>query len=523
MTNVAFADLTSGYERFDALAKNLEGIFDKVYTMRGYRIDISYYENKFDDFKKEFNLVDGFLKNTKMPFKSVQTTYEGFALNECNKKLEALTNEFEENVTPIYNIYLLFNSLDDSLEYNEDIEIIISKSKSLLDQINANPTHNKIDIKRLMEKAYDSLYNALIYEETYNRHDILDYVERKNNSANRENISKILRDKLKDKIRKGIIDRKDIDEESIAHIDDGIGYDFLSREFLNTLAKKDNDEILRKVRLEKEKAIKDVTTLLAQSNAKLSSLKDTIHANDNEIKNIQKKIGKIRLKTFAIALIPIMLGTGSYALGKNLSNKITEYATYTRTVNLTTNETVGDIKTEYDEHVTTYVATVTMYGPWVKKPNGGYVRNATAYEYNVPKNVDENYHISLEDIEGNVREKYRFSEAKPELDPNENTTDSTVLITETYQDKSINKKSTKYVIPFIIGGNVLGIVLAFLVYKFLFDYESSNYELEKLKRTLRRNKNYNSQYENELKTILGHIKVQEEEMNKINAKYGITK
>ena len=105
MAQVQFADLTGGYERFDALKKNLEGIFDKVYQMREYKLDISYYENMLEKIKEKFNLADNFLQGSKMSYESIQKTYEDFTLGEINKALETLTDDFEQNVTPIYNIY----------------------------------------------------------------------------------------------------------------------------------------------------------------------------------------------------------------------------------------------------------------------------------------------------------------------------------------------------------------------------------------------------------------------------------
>ena len=186
MTELQFADITGGYERFDALKKNLEGIFEKVRTMKKYKLDISYYERKFEEFKREFKLQDDFLQSNKMPFKEMQTEYEKLVLTECNKKLEALTNEFEDNVTPLYNIYLLFNNIDDLMDENsDDIDDIINKTKMLIEQVNDISTHNKIEITQLIDRAYKVIYKALKYEEIYNKHDILELLQRKNLATNR--------------------------------------------------------------------------------------------------------------------------------------------------------------------------------------------------------------------------------------------------------------------------------------------------------------------------------------------------
>ena len=152
MVQTQFADLTSGYERFDALKKNLEGIFEKVYQMKEYKLDISYYERKFEDFKKEFKLKDDFLQSSKMPFEGMQKDYEMMVLTDCNKSLERLTIEFEENVTPIYNIYLLFNAIDVKLnnEDDDDIDEVIRQTILLINQINGIYSHNKIEVTRLV-------------------------------------------------------------------------------------------------------------------------------------------------------------------------------------------------------------------------------------------------------------------------------------------------------------------------------------------------------------------------------------
>ena len=155
MKEVQFADVTGGYERFDALKKNLEGIFEKVRAMKKYKIDITYYENKFEEFKREFKLQDDFLQNSKMPFKEMQAEYEKFTLTECNKKLEALTNEFEENVTPLYNVYLLFNNLEDlqahrtALEpYYNNIVLVVEECENQLYVVGFLKKYEDMNYKR---------------------------------------------------------------------------------------------------------------------------------------------------------------------------------------------------------------------------------------------------------------------------------------------------------------------------------------------------------------------------------------
>ena len=45
-------------------------------------------------------------------------------------------------------------------------------------------------------------------------------------------------------------------------------------------------------------------------------------------------------------------------IGKNVSNRITEYQTITRTIDLNTGEIIGEPNEVYDDEETTYVATI---------------------------------------------------------------------------------------------------------------------------------------------------------------------
>ena len=460
MVQTQFADLTSGYERFDALKKNLEGIFDKVYQMKKYKLDISYYERKFEEFKKEFQLADDFLQSSKMPFENMQKDYEMFTLTKCNKSLENLTIEFEENVTPIYNIYLLFNNIDEKLndENDDDIEDVIRQTILLIDQINGIYTHNKIEVTRLIERAYETIYNALLYEEVYSRHDILDYLKRKNLSTNRENLGKVLRDNVTSLLDRGVLRKDEVDEEFINHMDEGLGYDYLSSEFLSTLSRKSLIDKQERLNYRKQQMADYMSGVIEDSNRSYTSLVNKLEDTKKEVSSLKRARAVIGAKVCAVLLVPLIALGAGLGIGTATSNKIDEYATITRNVNLETGAIVGEPSMVYDEHSTTYVATVTIYEPWRKNPTGyGYIRNATAYEYIVPEGVSEDYHVTREDIEGNLREKYKFNEPRDVLTKEDSMTDSVIIVTETYQDKTNTQKSTKYVIPFAAIGFGLGI------------------------------------------------------------------
>ena len=525
MVQAQFADLTSGYERFDALAKNLEGIFEKVYAMREYQLDISYYEKKFEEFKKEFQLKDDFLKNSHMPFESMQKDYEAFTLTECNKKLEQLTMEFEENVTPIYQIYLLFTMIDSKIKNQEedDISEVIREAIQLVDSINGISSHNKIEITRLVERSYETLYNALLYEEIFGRHDILEYLKRKNISTNRESLGKIIRRDVKKHIENGSIYEDQVHEEFLAHMDEGLGYDYLSPEFLNQLSRKSLVSKHEEVGIRKQQMMDYMNGIIKSYGTKRESLKEQSIEQKSIIRNLRLNKAALKGKVFALVMIPVIAVTAGRLTGKALSNRITEYATVTRVVDLNTGEIVGEPSMIFDENETTYVATVTIYEPWRKNPTGvGYIRNAIAYEYIVPEEVSDDYHIQEEDIVGHVREKYRFNEPKDELDENDSLTENVIYVTETYQDKSITQKSTKYIVPMTLAGIGLGAFLdIFLVLLHFIDIEEIRRKLDHLDECIQKEKLSNQEIMDELKQMVQEAESIHRDRMKLEEKYGI--
>lgn len=524
MKEVQFADVTGGYERFDALKKNLEGIFEKVKAMKKYKIDITYYENKFEEFKKEFKLQDDFLQTTQMPFKEMQAEYEKFTLTECNKKLEALTYEFEDNVTPLYNVYLLFTNIENLMDqHSDDIDEIIAKTRMLIDQINGISTHNKIDITQLIEKAYKVVYKVLKYEEIYNKHDILEFLQRKNLSTNRESLGRVIRSDINRQLQKGTLSRKDIDDELIEHIEEGMGYDYLSPEFLNQLSENSLTDEHRVVFARKEEAVDDFDEDVIEFNREKTRAIESYVENKHNVRNM--KLGRVgvRGKLLALLMTPIIASTAGYYIGKSMSDRIDEYSTTTRVVDLKKEEVVGEPTVVYDEKPTTYVATITIYQPWKKNPSGvGYIRNAVAYEYMVPEDVGEDYHVSIDDVQGNLREKYRFNEPKDVLSPDDSKTDTVVYLTETYQNKKDSRKSTKYIIPGAIIGGILGIgILVALHFLEIITLADISGELERLNNDIAAGKDRVGEIKERIEKLRERAKELSENKKKIEEKYGI--
>ncbi len=459
MAQYASADLSQGYEKFFALVNNLEGIFDKVNKMKKYKLDISYYEEKLVELKKEFNIKDEMLKSSNITFENMRKDYEIFALSECNKKLEDLTNKFESDVTPIYNVYLLSSSIDK--KYNNDTEVdeIIKDCITLLKNVNDIPSHNNIDIIGLYVKAHETVLNGLLYESVYNKHEILDYVKQSNNSNTRETLGKLMRSNINSLVKKKVINEEDVDKDILNNLDEGLGYDFLSTEFIEFLSKRLLGEQYVKKNEEKEYIINSLNSKIHNNALSQERYEAKLKEGRVSLTGKMLELALVRGAFCTLALSPAIIIGVSGHIGKTQSEKITEYATVTREVNLNTNSVIGEEKKEYDDKTTNYVATIIVYEPWKKNPTGvGYIRNATAFEYVTPENVSDDYHISALDINENVREKYKYNEVKDQLSETDSITDSEIHVIETYQNKADSRKSTRYVIPGYVIGSILGII-----------------------------------------------------------------
>ena len=150
----------------------------------------------------------------------------------------------------------------------------------------------------------------------------------------------------------------------------------------------------------------------------------------------------LRVKACSYLLVPfIAVGAGGI-VGKMVSDNITEYATTTRKYDFETNTEIGIPKVEYDDRETSYVASVDVYEPWQKKPGGGYIRNVTSYEFEATA-IEGKYHLTKDDIQNNLRELYTVSEVKNTLDLGDSMTETSIIVTETFQDKK-NDKIKKY-------------------------------------------------------------------------------
>lgn len=512
MTEIENNELNRGHKEYDSKVKNLEGIFNKIQNI----LDITEYKKELEQIQFEVS-NDSSLSND-MLFASMQMDYEGFAYGSYNKRLDDLLRKVEEELLPFYELYLLSSKIDIQIANVtcNNIGDTIQSAKKLIDAVNTLNTHNIIDKNNLIDRAYKSIYSVIMYEEIFERSDILDYINHLNVHANRENIGRLLEKDLKN------LSKSDLIEENLRTIrTEGLGYDYLNADFVRKVSRKTVGETNSEYQERKRQAILDITSKIKHFQTKKDELLSELQNSKDTLLKFYFSRSLIATKALSLVLIPIIAYSAGKAIGKSASDKITEYSTITRTIDLNTGEIIGEPVEVFDERETTYVATVMECSPWRKNPTGlGYIRNIVAYEYIVPENVSEDYHVTSEDLVGNVLEKYRYVESKDDLEENDSTLESTILITETYQDKSKNQKSTRYIVPYTVVGTCIGIIFDLALLLKVYGFEKTKIKLENLNKEIQEQKLTHKEIRVRLKNMSDEALQLQNEYNEVVKKYG---
>ena len=349
-----------------------------------------------------------------------------------------------------------------------------------------------------------------------------------NNSSIKENIARLLAKDLNK------LSQEDIIDEELKGINtEGLGYDYLTLDVIKKVALKTVGETNSEYQERKRDAILEINKKNNRLISKRNALEEELKNNKGLIKNLRVNKALLISKACSIVLVPVITISAGCLIGKAKSDKITEYKTITRTVDLNTGNVIGDISYEYDDKVTTYAATVLVCDPWRKNPVGeGYVRNVKAYDYVSSSNTpfiattgdsQEGIHDTNGKVDSNIKFKYQYTEATDTLKIGENTTDKSTLVIETYQDKSDSRISTKYIIPFTIGGAVLGALLDVLAILLRV------YDLNDIKRIMNRlnnqieSKNMNNEcILEELNKLKDEALLIEDEYSSTARKYGMS-
>lgn len=505
-------DLTRGFKEYEAAVKNIRGIFNKI----GSILDT-------DDYKREFETIQTEALNDKsidseMPSTEMQLEYESMVLAPYIARLRNLTEKLERDSLPFFELYLLSSKIDIQLsKITEDsIADVIDSTRELIDALNNLNAHNETDKNKIMDQAYQTIYRVILHEELFDRGDILDYLNKLNISANREHIGRLLSTDL-NKVEKEVLiddDLKSLDHEKL-------GNDYLSRNVIkrisNVTVGNENSEYKERRRRAVEEIRSEVRGLVDEKN----SLTDRLSENKSSIRNLRFRKSIQLARIASLVLIPIVFISAGNKIGKNKSAKITEFRTVTRTVDYDTGKLIGNVSYSFDEEKSPYVATVLSCSPWRKNPAGiGYIRNVVTYDYIAPEDTDENHRINADDLENNVREKYSYLETKDELDSDDSMDNMSILITESYPDGE-TRPSTKFIIPFTVGGVILAILIdVLLVLTRICSFEEIMDIIDDVNDEIKTRKLNEEQIKNRLKEILKEAEKTKERFNETARKYG---
>lgn len=209
---------------------------------------------------------------------------------------------------------------------------------------------------------------------------------------------------------------------------------------------------------------------------------------DKEIKHIKKlQVTKKLLENryLSYILIPAILFTSGFTIGEVTSLPISEYKTTTRTINGETGREKFSSIT-YDEHPTEHVISILECGPWEQISKNYYSREVVSYDIDLEKVLNKDYRISYADLDEKTYEKYRYIEYGNSIPEGESTEYATIRIQETIQDKSVMRRSQKYVVPGSLAGIAVGLIIdAIIKYRRVLDrYEIYDY-LEYIEKQLR--------------------------------------
>lgn len=499
-------DLSFGLPRYTATKKDLEGVIEKISTL----FDITHYIEKLNDI--DTRATNEITNSPKLPFEGMQLDSEGFMFDKYIKEIEALKEEIEKKYLIYYKINLLTINLEKTLKgeikldnigkFIEDAILLINRINEIISNNIGDETSNNLIADRIVNNAYHIVYKVLKYEELFERHDIFEYLNEKGLKVNKEIISRIITKDIKDN---NINLEDELRRLELENIDtEGLGYDYFNLEIIKEVSRLTVGKVNKEYQKRRQQAIDSLVQkaeFLSQENDHLTHKK----AENNAVIR-KKQIASLAIAGWLVlsSSLPISLGFAGYKWGKSKSDKIDLYQTTTCTRDLATGEIIGEKEIIFDEVETTYVATIKECGPWRTNPTGnGFIRDIITYEYITPEGIDDGHRITEYKVGENAIKKYTYTEMKEELDDTDSKNDTVILITETYQDKSVTTKSKKFILPFTLLGSVVGIAATIALNMLTnLGFDGTTRELERLSSSINDYKLDNQQIDEQLQRLV---------------------
>lgn len=413
-------------------------------------------------------------------------------------KYISLANELSDffNDLIIYNIYKELNDCLNSIRkdtenmFNKDKTVLvddyIEKNKQLITMIINVKNDDRIhQFTGLINRSIDTLFNSLKTLSFIGKDELLTALEETRSDYLREHLASRVREFIDISKYEGSLEEDYIDSSTIyqcALQDEKI----VSRE-REAREYEERQSILEK---EKENHIASLKEMLGNIDKNIEKCTETLLKLKLSRNAIKVKRVLFNLTLIPVLAIPLSLPFIGNKIGKNLSSKVLLIKTYTTTVDMDSGEVVSSSES-YEELNTSYVASVTICDPWKKNISGSsYSRNYTVYDYTIPEEdlLDDNFHLTLDNIDyNNLVKKYPCEESTSIKPDPKYLTENQIYVTETYQNSNDIVPSTKYNVPYTVGGVGVGILFGtteLLIYclgvrKWIEEYlEKQNKELE---------------------------------------------
>lgn len=455
-------------EETETLKRDIVGILNNLKPI----LDKKTYSLLYDDMYLKINDENETVSSeTANELKSKFPDMWSFYINMSGSSIREKLREFYIALEPYKAYFELSQGID-------NIEDLIKNPNNLKDRKNIKKIIETMSLMKglnysispkLFESGFDVLYKAIVLSDN---DDII--TEANNYDLLRETIGRKVQKYINNKNKS--IDYDGIDHETIAYIrEKEYGIVDTRRKAINAMneIKSQLQDRLKEIETINER--KRQNNALVQSN--IAHLIRRLNKINRDIRvEASKRNLKILLNVLLFSILPASVMVG-YSSGKSNAEGNPLYKTETHITDLS-GETPSEIVSysEYDDTKTDYVSTVMMATEWEKTLSNSdvYSRNVTYYDFNKPEDAIEPYVLNKEDlIPSNLEYKYSYRET---VSGQENLNDSTIVVTETFQNKNDYIIDEGKVNSGIIYGSVIGSVLMALGFYLNKKYNPNMYE-----------------------------------------------
>lgn len=403
-----------GYKRHIFLCNEMDRLFDENKLMGKYKLNVTRFRNRYNMNNKEFALKVEELKNTELSSETFNIAYANLCLSEVNSNLQAIFNDFSDYMIPIKKIYSSINTIRDLLKLNneEQFKIINTLSKELIDDVDNIENYADEVVKRLVIEASNVLYDVIMKGYSLQNDELINYINTKKDSINRQ--------LLTSKLRKDVLGK--IDKPFFGDIE-------FNKDIISSVMNDDEDIETKRTELnEVREKIEGLKEDISDNNKRIRQLKNAI-SEYKEKYSIPKKVG-YNVGNNISRVIPILTTATGIVLcygiiSQKCETKEKKYPTHI-TYNCTTDEVIKKENMIFNYHQ--YEVYYKVYTNWMKsETNGQYYRHCFKF---FGSRMEPATELTEETIKENFYEYPTKTEYKKVLDENDSTEKGEIILDE---------------------------------------------------------------------------------------------